>query len=96
MTVQMRIFIGFLENKEIKMHLNQSEAWKEAKMLGKTDLMETQDQEKEYLGRYIPSLLPCTELKKIEKEIKSQLQLYCPKLNLDRQHTYLLSQLFFL
>lgn len=96
MGIQHRIFIGFLLSKEIKMHLSQSAAWKEAKLIGTQDLIEAKFEEKEYIGRSASAPLSCTELKKIEEEIKSQFQLYCPKFNLDKQRTYLLSQLFFL
>ena len=96
MSIQMRLFIGCLKNKEMTFHLEQSNLWKEAKIVGREDLIEAQHEEKVYIGRFIPSMLSGSQLKKIEEKIKSQLQLYCPKLNLDRQHTYLLSQLFFL
>lgn len=96
MPIQIRIFIGFLLNKEMRMHLKQSAAWSEAKMLGNPDLTEAQDHDKEYIGRFVSSPVSCSELKKMESEIKSQLHLYCPKLNLDKQRSYLISQLFFL
>lgn len=95
MAVQIRIFIGLQQNSEMKMHLNRSAAWKEAKLLGHVNITEIQDQDKEYIGQFVPSLLTCAQLRKIEAEIKSQLQLYCPKLNLDKRRSYLLSQLFF-
>ena len=95
MAVQIRIFIGLQQNSEVKMHLNRSATWKEAKLLGHLNLTEIQDHDKEYIGQFVPSLLTCVQLKKIEAEIKSQLQLYCPKLNLDKRRFYLLSQLFF-
>ena len=78
------------------MHLKQSESWKEAKILGQGLLVEAQHHEKEYLGSFVVPPVTCAELKKIEKGVRSQLQLYCPKLNLDTQHSYLLSQLFIL
>lgn len=92
--VQIRIFLGFLQNKELKMHLNQSAAWKEDKMLGALKLTEAQEKDKEYIGFYLRSLMTCRQLKEKEQEIKSQLQFYCPKLNLDKHHSYLFSQLF--
>lgn len=95
MAVQIRIFIGLQQNSEVKMHLSHSVAWKEAKLLGNVDLTEIQDLGKDYIGHFVPPLLTFAQLKKIEAEIKSQLQLYCPKLNLDKRRFYLLSQLFF-
>ncbi len=96
MSVQIRIFLGFLQNKELKLHLNQSARWKEELSLSNTALTQVQDHEKEYIGHYLPHLLTCKQIKEKEQEIKSQLQLYCPKLNLDKHHSYLFSQLFVL
>lgn len=94
MVIQTRIFLGYLQNKEIKTYLNQSKRWKEAKNLTPTDLVETSWQEKEYIGKFIPSLLTYTQIKEIEEKIKAHLQFYCPKLNLDKYSAQLLSQLF--
>ena len=33
MSIQIRIFIGYVRTSELNMHLNQSVAWKEAKLL---------------------------------------------------------------
>lgn len=94
MPIQSRIFLGYVKNKEMTIHLNQNPRWREGKTLGQTDLVEIYWQEKEYIGRFIPSLLNCIQIKKKEGEVKTQLQLYCPKLNLDKHSVYLLSQLF--
>lgn len=94
MSIQIRIFLGFPQNKELKIHLNQSSGWQEAKMLGQTNLIETNWQEKEYIGLFVPLFSTCVQLKEKEQEIKTQLQLYCPKLNLDKHAVYLFSQLF--
>jgi hypothetical protein len=96
MTIQIKLFIGVVQNKELKMHLDQSAQWKEAKLVGQTDLKETNWQEKEYIGYFIPQMLNCRQIKEKEQEIKTQLQLYCPKLNLDRYSAYLISQFFIL
>lgn len=96
MTIQIKLFIGYVQNKEFKMHLNQSAHWKEAKLVGQTDLKETSWQEKEYIGYFIPQLISCKQIKEKEQEIKAQLQLYCPKLNLEKYSPYLISQFFIL
>ena len=96
MSIQIRIFIGYPQNKEMKIHLIQSKSWQEAKMLGSGPLTETNWQEKDYIGLFIPSLLNCVQLKEKGEEVKTQLQLYCPKLNVDKHASYLLSQLFIL
>lgn len=92
--MQIRIFLGFEQNKAIKIHLNQSPLWKEAKLLGASFLIEISHQEKNYIGCFIPEFLSLLQIKEKEQEIRSQLQLYCPKLSLDKHHSYILSQLF--
>jgi len=94
MSIQVRIFLGCIQTKEVKMHLNQSAKWKEAILLGQTGLMENSWQEKDYIGLYIPSLTTYAQLKEKEQEVKSQLQVYCPKINLDKHSVYIFSQLF--
>ncbi|MFI0435204.1 MAG: hypothetical protein ACH350_05690 [Parachlamydiaceae bacterium] len=94
MTIQIRLFMGFLFNKELKIHLNQNSKWREAKLIGECSLIEAISQDKEYLGCFIPSLIPYDELKKQERDVRDQLQIYCPKLNLDKRSIYLFSQLF--
>ncbi len=94
MSYQIRIFIGIIQNNEVKMHLRQSAKWKEDKILGTLPLVESQWQEKDYIGFFIPSSLTYVQLKEKEEEIKTQLQIYCPKLNLAPHSVYLFSQLF--
>ena len=96
MSIEIRFFIGYIQNKEISIHLNQSRKWKEAKLLGETRLTETHWEEKDYIGFFIPSLMTYAQLKEKEEEVKTQLQIYCPKLNLDKHSVYLFSQLFLL
>lgn len=96
MSLQIRIFMGFIQNKEIKIHLNQSLSWKEAKLVKDTSLVENQWQEKEYIGLFIPLGMAYTLLKEKEKEIRGQVQIYCPKLHLDKHPVYLFSQVFLL
>ena len=94
MSIQIRIFMGYIQNKEVKMHLNQSIKWKESKILGELLLTETQWQEKDYVGLFISSSMTYVQLKEKEQVIKTQLQIYCPKLNLDKHSVYLFSQFF--
>ena len=42
MTVETRIFMGFLYTKEVKKHLQQSHLWNEAKLIGSATLIEIQ------------------------------------------------------
>lgn len=95
-SIQIRVFLGFLQSKEMRIHLNQNAGWREAKTFGLSNLVETKWQEKDYIGFFIPTLLSCAEIQEKEQEIKAQLQLYCPKLDLDKHSAYLLPQLFIL
>lgn len=94
MSIQVRLFLGYLQNKEIKVHLNQSKHWKEAHLTGSTELIETQWQENSYLGTFIPSLIAFAQIQEKELFVKTQLQLYCPKLNLDKHRPLLFPQIF--
>lgn len=96
MAIQIHIFLGYLQNKEMKIHLYQSKLWQKSKMFSETDLIETKWQEQDYIGFFIPSLLTCTQIKEKEQVVKTHLQRYCPKLNLDQHSTYLFSQVFIL
>ncbi|WP_068468387.1 hypothetical protein [Candidatus Protochlamydia phocaeensis] len=92
--IETRIFLGYLLNGEIKMHLNQSSRWKEGKWQKENDLVEAYCQEKPYIGFFIEEGLTYNQLRKKEQELKTQLQLYCPKLNLDSHTPYLFPQTF--
>jgi hypothetical protein len=94
MSVQIRIFMGYLQNKEIKMHLNQSANWKEAKLLHENSLMETQWQENDYIGLFIPSGMVSSQLKVKEQEVNQHMQAYFPKLNLEKHKILIFSQVF--
>ncbi len=96
MAIQIKIFLGYIQNKEFKIHLNQSKLWKESKLIGQANLEETSWHEKDYIGYFIPQLMSCNEIRKKEQEINIQLQVYCPKLNLEKYSPYLISQFFIL
>jgi hypothetical protein len=94
MSFQIRLFLGYVQNKELKVHLNQSIRWKEAKLLGEATLIETQWQDKEYIGLFIPPIVTLPLIKDKEESVKTQLQVYCPKINLDKHSILIFSQLF--
>lgn len=94
MSIQVRLFLGFLQNKEIKVHLNQSKRWKESLLLSSTELIETHWQENSYLGTFVPSSLTFAQIQEKELFVKTQLQVYCPKLNLDKHRSLLFPQIF--
>lgn len=93
MSIQLRIFMGIIQNKEVKLHLNQSNTWKEAKF-EESELSTVQWKDKEYLGIFIPSQLNFSQLKEKEAFIKVKLHFFCPKLKLDEHSVFLFSQVF--
>ena len=94
MAIEIQIFIGFRQNGEIKAHLKRSSRWTDAKMINQALLKETSKDAAEYIGCYMPSQVFYDQLKEKELELKRQLQIYCPKLNLDKHPIYLFSQIF--
>ena len=94
MSIQIQMFMGHILTKELKLHLKQSSHWKESKLLEHSFLKETCWQGKEYIGCFFPPLSTYSQLKEKEQQVRMQLQIYCPKLNLDKHSIYLFSQLF--
>jgi len=91
---EIKVFLGFLKTSELKMHLSQSSNWQRAKSLNENFLIEIIKEEKDYIGIWIPSALSYDLVKKNETEVRSQLQLYCPKIKLDAHSLYLFTQIF--
>ena len=94
MSIQTKLFIGYFQNKELKISLKQSSSWQEAKLTGQGQLFETLHQGKEYIGIFVEGSPTSLQLNEKAATIKSQLQIYCPKLNLDKYSSYIFSQLF--
>lgn len=55
--IQIKIFLGYIENSELKMHLSQSNEWNRAKILAENQLIEVRREEKDYIGLFIEP--PC-------------------------------------
>ena len=94
MGIELQLFLGYLQNKEIKYHLLQSTKWKQDQLLHLSTLKEIHWNAQDYIGLSIPSFLSPSQILDLEMNIKNQLQVYCPKLNLDRYSPFLFSQLF--
>ncbi|MFI5344546.1 MAG: hypothetical protein ACHQUC_10025, partial [Chlamydiales bacterium] len=93
-TIRVKIFLGCRQNGEIKMHLNQSESWQRSKLLNEQLLSEAWQNEKEYIGVWLDAPLSLQTVKNAKQEVKTQLQLYCPKLKLDPHAFFLFPQAF--
>lgn len=94
MSLEVRVFLGFVLNKELKLQLNQSSEWKGAKIGRETALIEAQWQGKEYIGVYLSNCLTFIELKEKGNGVRNELQSYCPKLNFEHRSPSLFSQVF--
>ncbi len=92
--ISVKCFLGIVQTGEVKLYLSQNKIWKKAKLFQDQTLVETQFQDREYIGKFIDSPLSYDQLKQIEQEIKKHLKLYCPKLDVDKQVFFLFSQLF--
>jgi len=89
-----KFFLGFHLNSEVRMYLNQSHAWKEEQLIHQHNVKETRYEDKDYIGLLLNSPLTTPLLKNEEQQLKSILQSYCPKLQMDKQKIYLFPQLF--
>lgn len=92
--IQIKIFLGFLQDSELKMYLYQSKEWNRAKILIENSLVEARRDEKDYIGLWIDPPLTYVFIEKKEMEVKSLLQLYCPKYRLDTHVLRLFPQVF--
>ncbi|MDP1879407.1 MAG: hypothetical protein Q8K60_00540 [Parachlamydiaceae bacterium] len=94
MAIEVKIFLGFLVTSEIKANLKYSSSWKQAILDTTCELKDIEKNQRHYIGKFIPQELTLKELKNEEEIIKKNLQLYCPKINLDQHRCYFFSQLF--
>lgn len=92
-----RIFAGCDLNSEIRMHLNQSVAWKHATILTALTcnrLQEISYRGKNYLGFYLDHKITIKELIKVQQTIKQQLKSYCSGLEVENRAIYIFPQVF--
>lgn len=98
MAKTVKLFIGYPITSDIRMHLKQSSAWKQAKIaadLGTRDLQEVHFQDKEYIGKYLKTPEhSLQDLKTIESSIREALIHYCPELSQATLKIYLFPQIF--
>ncbi|WP_213105860.1 hypothetical protein [Candidatus Protochlamydia amoebophila] len=92
--IQIRLFLGYLLQGEIAIHLQQTSQENRQKWKLEKIFESAYCNDKEYIGFFTEELPTYKSLKRIEEKIKTQLQLYCPKLNLDKQKIQLFPQIF--
>jgi len=92
--IEVKNFLGFIQTSEMRMYLNRSFTWQEAQLSEYLLLKQAAWQNKLYIGYYLSPFIPCSELKRLENQVKSDIQLYCPKMNLDQHQLFLFPQIF--
>ena len=93
-----KLFVGFLLTSELKMHLQASALWKNARFTpdGQADTLREVSYEKaEYIGRYLDAeKITLSSLAEIERLVAEKLQLYCPQIDSSKLNGSVFSQLF--
>ena len=96
--VQTKIFVGYALNPDLRIQLNQSNAWKQSRIsVGQDPLepIEVRFNNKDYLGFQIEgATCSWTQLQEHQKLLKEALVRYCSHLNPDSYKIHLFSQLF--
>lgn len=91
--IKAKLFAGFSLTSEIRMHLNESAAWKNAQLTPHSELVEMRYGDSHSIGRFLAEeKLTLDTLKDHEKEISQKLQEYCPKLEIGHLKFYVYSQ----
>lgn len=82
--ISLKIFIGFIVNSELRMHLMNSKTWKEMLIVersNKNALKLVRYGDKEYWGCYIPHLyISLDEIPSLEAELQNALKVHCPQI----------------
>ena len=97
MTLIIKFFIGCPFTSELRMHLHESDPWKQLSIAPMEErlLVETRFQQKDYLGHFFEEPeLPIPVLKEKERHLKKILLEFCPDFNVDRLSFCVFPQLF--
>lgn len=96
--VQTKLFVGLLLTSEVRMHLNQSNLWKQDQVVRSEsgdELQALRYQDKEYVGIMLAQpKLPLRELQGIENHVRIALDRYCPELHTEKMNIFVFPQLF--
>jgi hypothetical protein len=96
--VLVKIFVGFEISARIRIHLNESDEWKKAAVLGgrhPNHIVEIHFNEIDYIGRHLDTKMPT--LKYIQAEavrIRERLKELCPEINVDTLKINIFPQVF--
>ncbi len=91
-----KVFIGLLLNSELRIQLNKSISWKQEQIgSSENSLKEIRFNSKEYLGYYISQeLIQIELLKKLECDIRKNINTFCPYFPIDRIPVHIFPQIF--
>ena len=92
--IETRIFLGYLQNSDIRVQLQQSASWRSSIDLKDSELRQISHRDKEYIGLFILSPVDLQSIKDKEAFIRQKMGFYCPTLNLDKHLLYLFPQTF--
>lgn len=95
--VKFKLFVGIQISAELRLLLNLSHEWKQAKITSPKgdDLIEAHYHDKDYIGLFLSSEKTCVnELKLIELQIFQKLKNYCPKFSSEKIKILVFSQVF--
>lgn len=81
-------FLGFIQSSELKMHL------RKARNIEEANFVQTEHGGISYIGYPMDFPLNSQELKQMAEKLKSQLQQYCPKINIEKQKIVLFPQIY--
>lgn len=88
------LFIGYCLQGELLFHLHQSPKWQEEQFQQENGLYKAYWENKEYLGFLMANGIEDEQIKQKSQDLKNQLQIYCPKIKLDKHKLYLFPQVF--
>lgn len=92
-----RTFLGIFISSELRMHLNQSIAWKHAVItpMQKKSFKEVHCKGKDYIGFYLEkNMTTIQELESMQEELREQIKIYCPSLDVENQKICIFPQVF--
>lgn len=92
-----RLFIGCLITPELRLQLNQSVSWKQAKigLPQQDDLVENHYNQKDYIGVFTNGdSISFSELQQTGNRVKESLKSYCPHFSSEKIRILVFSQIF--
>ena len=90
--VATQLFIGCVITPDIRIALNQSKTWRQAKIGVSDELKEQRYHNKDYLGLFVPGeLVTLEQIAAAEASVRTHLHEYCSEVDSDAVTVYILS-----